>query len=55
MQGVHPDGVARGLDLRGPPRGLDHPQLRLELSRVPAEGVEGLLHLLAVVPFGRGR
>ena len=55
MEGVHPHGMAGGLDVRGAARGLDHPQLSLELGRVAAEGVERVLHLLAVVAVARGR
>ena len=39
MQGVHPDRMAGRLDrLSAPARGLQHPELRLELRRVAASG-----------------
>ena len=50
MQRVHPDGVTRRLDgLAAPARGLQHPQLRLKLRRVTAEGLERLAHAVGVV------
>ena len=56
MQRIHPDGVPRRLDvLRASPRGLEDAELRLELRRVAAERLEGLLHLLGVVAVAGAR
>src|SRR5207247_10754733 len=49
MQGIHPNGVTGRLDLRGSPGCLEHPQLRLQLRSVAAEGVECLAHGFDVV------
>jgi hypothetical protein len=50
VQRVHPDRVARRLDVlrTAAARGLQHLQLRLELRRVSAEGIEGLLDALGI-------
>jgi hypothetical protein len=56
VEGIHPDGVAGRLDvLRAPAGGLEDAQLRLELSRMAAERLERLLHLLGVVAVAGAR
>ena len=51
VQRVHAHRVAGRLDVRGRPRGLQDAELRLQLSRVAAEGVERLANALLVVPL----
>jgi hypothetical protein len=41
------------LDLGAPSRCLEHAQLRLQLGRVPAVGLEGLANCLRVESFTR--
>ena len=53
MQPVHAHGVRRRLEARGAARRLQHPELRLELERVPAERVEGAADGLLVVAAAR--
>ena len=55
MERIHAHCVPGGVDLRRPPGRLQHPELRLELSRVAPKRIEGLLHSLPVVPIARGR
>jgi hypothetical protein len=49
VQRVHADGMPGGLDVGGLVCGLEHAELRLQLRRVAAEGVERLAHALLVV------
>ena len=53
MQRVHADGVSRRLDAGGLRRRVEHAQLRLQLSRVAAEGIEGLADRLLVESVAR--
>jgi hypothetical protein len=53
VQRVHPHRVPGRLGAT--PRRLEHAQLHLELRRMPAEGLEGLSHPLAVVAVGGAR
>src|SRR5205085_1349283 len=55
VERVHADGVPGRVDARRPPRRLEHAELRLELSRMTPERVEGLAHPLPVVPGSLGR
>ena len=55
VQRVHADGVAARLDLAGTAGGLKHAELSLELGCMAAERIEGLAHLVGVVPFARAR
>ena len=54
VQGVHADRMPGRLDAALPGR-LEHAQLDLELGHVAPEGLEGLAHLVAVVPVARAR
>ena len=49
VQRVHPNGMTGRLHRRGAAGGLKDAELRLELRRVPAEGVERLAHTVGVV------
>jgi hypothetical protein len=51
VQRVHPDGVAGRLDVGRLPGRLEDAELRLELRRVPAEGVEGVADAPLVEPL----
>jgi hypothetical protein len=42
MERIHPNRMPGGLDRRRAPGGLEHAELRLQLSRMPAEGIEGI-------------
>src|SRR5918993_2257451 len=53
VEGVHPDRMPGGLDVRRLPRGLQHAQLRLQLRRVAPERVERLTDALLVVSVAR--
>ena len=55
VQRVHADGMAGRLGARALGRRLEHAQVGLQGRDVPPEGVEGLLHLGAVVAVGRAR
>src|SRR5204863_9098096 len=55
MQRIHPDRVPAGLDDRWPSGSLKHPQLRLQLGCVAAEGVEGLANALRIEAVSRRR
>jgi hypothetical protein len=55
VQGIHADRMPGRLDLATLSGSLQHPELNLELRRVPTESFERFAHLLAVESVGRAR
>jgi hypothetical protein len=55
VKGVHADSVTRRLRAGALRGGLEHSEIGLQGREVPPEGVEGLLHLGAVVTVRRAR
>jgi hypothetical protein len=49
MERIHPDGMARGIDVCTLAGRLEHPELRLQLNGVAPECLERVLDALLVV------